>query len=186
MKPCALLLSASLSALALAACGAAPQPAAETGSIAVAEPSAEAGVDAAEVVRVEGIAIHDPWLRQPPPSARVSAGYLRIDNSGAEADRLMAVETGAAGRVEIHAMEEVDGVMRMRKVEGGLDIPAGGHVALQPGGYHLMLMEPREGLQAGQQVDAALVFERAGRVELTFDVRPPGAGAGGHGDGHGH
>ena len=125
-------------------------------------------------------------MRQPPPSAQVSAGYLQIGNPGDEADRLVSVETDAAERVEIHEMDEVDGVMRMREVEGGLEIPAGGQVALQPGGYHLMLMGAREGLEAGQQVDAVLVFERAGRVEVAFDVRPPGAGAGGHGGEPGH
>ncbi len=169
MKRHAPLIPASLLALALAACSPAQQPAAD-----------------AATAQAEGIAIHDPWLRQPPPSAQVSAGYLQIDNPGDEADRLVSVETDAAERVEIHEMDEVDGVMRMREVEGGLEIPAGGQVALQPGGYHLMLMGAREGLEAGQQVDAVLVFERAGRVEVAFDVRPPGAGAGGHGGEPGH
>ncbi|NLB58910.1 MAG: copper chaperone PCu(A)C [Gammaproteobacteria bacterium] len=169
MKRHAPLIPASLLALALAACSPAQQPAAD-----------------AATAQAEGIAIHDPWLRQPPPSAQVSAGYLQIGNPGDEADRLVSVETDAAERVEIHEMDEVDGVMRMREVEGGLEIPAGGQVALQPGGYHLMLMGAREGLDAGRQVDAVLVFERAGRVEVAFDVRPPGAGAGGHGGEPGH
>src|SRR5690606_26223594 len=154
----------------------AQQPAADA-CPALDAPSADAST-----THAEGIAIHDPRLRQPPPSAQVSAGYLQIGNPGDEADRLVSVETDAAERVEIHEMDEVDGVMRMREVEGGLEIPAGGQVALQPGGYHLMLMGAREGLEAGQQVDAVLVFERAGRVQARFEVRPPGAGAGGHGE----
>ena len=182
MKRHAPLIPASLLALALAACSPAQQPAADAGP-ALDAPSADA---ATATTQAEGIAIHDPWLRQPPPSAQVSAGYLQIGNPGDEADRLVSVETDAAERVEIHEMDEVDGVMRMREVEGGLEIPAGGQVALQPGGYHLMLMGAREGLEAGQQVDAVLVFERAGRVEVAFDVRPPGAGAGGHGGEPGH
>ena len=182
MKRHAPLIPASLLALALAACSPAQQPAADAGP-ALDGPSADAAPAAAQA---EGSAIHDPWLRQPPPSAQVSAGYLQIGNPGDEADRRVSVETDAAERVEIHEMDEVDGVMRMREVEGGLEIPAGGQVALQPGGYHLMLMGAREGLEAGQQVDAVLVFERAGRVEVAFDVRPPGAGAGGHGGEPGH
>ena len=180
MKRHAPLIPASLLALALAACSPAQQPAAAAGP-ALDAPSADAAT-----AQAEGIAIHDPWLRQPPPSAQVSAGYLQIGNPGDEADRLVSVETDAAERVEIHEMDEVDGVMRMREVEGGLEIPAGGQVALQPGGYHLMLMGAREGLEAGQQVEAVLLFERAGRVEVAFDVRPPGAGAGGHGGEPGH
>ena len=178
MKTTRALLPCSLLALALAACSPAPRPGEE-----VAEPPVAAADSG--VARSEAITIRDPWIRQPPPSAQVAAGYLRIDNPGPETDRLLAVETGAAGRVEIHEMEEVDGMMRMREVAGGVEVPAAGHVALEPGGYHLMLVQPREGLEAGQRVDATLVFEDAGRVEVSFDVRPPGTVAG-HGDGHGH
>src|SRR5699024_5757776 len=163
----------------------APQPAEDA---ATASTPAPAAVEDAPPAQSEGIAVHEPWVRQPPPSAQVAAGYLLIDNPGREADRLVGVETDAAERVEIHEMEEVDGMMRMREVVGGLEVPATGQVALEPGGYHLMLMGARQDLEAGQQVDGVLVFERAGRIEVAFDVRPPGAGAGGHGDGeaHGH
>lgn len=179
----AFLIPASLLAIALAACGPSSDPGAEPAPAPGAAVPADA---AARTTRADGIEIRDPWLRQPPPSAEVSAGYLLIENRGAGADRLVSVETDAAERVEIHELEEVEGVMRMREVQGGLEVPAGGEVALQPGGYHLMLMGAREGLEAGQQVDGVLVFEQAGRIETTFDVRPPGAGAGGHGEGPGH
>lgn len=181
MNKIAPVLTCSLIALALAACSPAPTPAE---SVEGAAP--EAAVEVPAGTQLEEIVIHEPWLRQPPPSAQVAGGYLRIDNPGAEPDRLVAVETDAAARVEIHEMEEVDGMMRMREIDGGLEVPAAGQVALEPGGYHLMLMEPRADLQAGQQVDAVLVFERAGRVPVTFDVRPVGA-AGAHDEGgHGH
>ena len=182
MKRHPVLVPASLLALALAACSPSPELAEET-----APPAAPATASPAEaipaVAQEEGITIHEPWLRQPPPSAQVSAGYLRIENPGAYAERLLAVETDAAERVEIHEMEEVDGMMRMRELQDGLDVPAGGEVALRPGGYHLMLMGAREGLAAGGKVDATLVFEQAGRVEVTFEVRPPDAGAGDHSEG---
>lgn len=182
MKRQALTIPASLLVLALAACGPAPESAGAAAPAQEATPSADS---AAAVPQAEGVVIHEAWLRQPPPSAEVSAGYLLIRNPGSEADRLVSVETDAAERVEIHEMKEVDGIMRMREIEGGLEIPAGGEVALRPGGYHLMLMGAG-GLEAGQQVDAVLVFERAGRVPVTFEVRPSAAGADGHGHGDAH
>lgn len=181
------LLSCSLLALGIAACSPAPQPAEDAAATAPAPasaaPVAAPAADGAAAARLENIAIHEPWLRQPPPSARVAAGYLRIDNAGPEADRLVAVETAAAERVEIHEMEHVDGLMRMREMAAGLEVPPGG-VALEPGGYHLMLMGARPDLQAGQEIEGVLVFERAGRLAVTFEVRPPDAGAGSHGGEH--
>ncbi|NLG60134.1 MAG: copper chaperone PCu(A)C [Gammaproteobacteria bacterium] len=186
MKRHPILIPASLLALALAACG--PAPDLEEGPAAPVAPAAGSPAEAVPVAgQEEGVTVRDPWLRQPPPSAGVSAGYLLIENPGAYADRLLAVETDAAERVEIHEMDEVDGLMRMREIEGGLEIPAGGEVALQPGGYHLMLMGAGEGVVAGRHVDAVLVFERAGRVGVTFEVRPPGASAAAdRGQAHGH
>lgn len=170
------LIPATLVAFALAACGAAPTPAHDE----AVTPSA----DAAEIAEASGITIDAPWIRQPPPSAPVAGGYLRIDNHGPAADRLLAVETDAAARVEIHEMSHVDGVMRMRQLPDGLEIPAGGHAELAPGAEHLMLIDPQADLTAGQQVHAVLVFEHAGRIEVTFQVRAAdGAAADDH---HGH
>lgn len=175
------LLPCSLLALTLAACSPAPQATEELAEALVA-------AEDAAVPQPESVVVHAPWIRQPPPSAQVAAGYMRIKNPGADTDRLLAVETAAAARVEIHEMEEVDGIMRMREVQGGLEVPASGQVALMPGGYHLMLVEPREGLVAGEQLEATLVFERAGEVPVTFSVRPVDGSAESHdlGDSDGH
>src|SRR5690606_1722726 len=106
MKRQALTIPASLLVLALAACGPAPESAGAAAPAQEATPSADS---AAAVPQAEGVVIHEPWLRQPPPSAEVSAGYLLIQNPGTDADRLLSVETDAAERVEVHEMEEVDG-----------------------------------------------------------------------------
>lgn len=144
-------------------------------SSASAPEEAEAGTDATTMRQAEaGIAIDGPWIRQPPPGGQVAAGYLEIVNHGAADDRLLSVETAAAGHVEVHEILDEDGIARMRRIDGGLEVPAGGRVTLVPGGYHLMLMQPDPGLAAGQRVDAILSFERAGPVETSFEVRTPG------------
>lgn len=141
----------------------------------------------AAATQADGIEVTAPWLRQPVMPGGVAGGYLTVHNAGAQADRLLAVETQAAERVEIHEMQDVDGVMRMRQLEDGLPIPAGGEVALAPGGYHLMLMSTRTDLAAGQQVAATLVFEHAGRVPVQFDIRgPDGAPTGDDATHHAH
>lgn len=100
------------------------------------------------------------------------AGYMQIHNLGDEPDRLIGAETDAAGIVEIHEMAHVDGVMTMRPLPDGLKIPAGDQVALEPGGYHLMLFGLTRDLRSGESYQMTLRFERAGEVTVTVAIRP--------------
>jgi copper(I)-binding protein len=126
------------------------------------------------------IDVHDPWARATPPGASVAGGYLRLHNSGSADDRLVAVESSAAASVEIHSMSMDGGVMRMRRLDAGLPLPAGETVALEPGGLHLMFIRPTQPFAEGAQISATLRFERAGPQVVEFPVR---AGAE---DGHSH
>lgn len=121
------------------------------------------------------VTVAGPWLRATPPGAPVAGGFLTLHNGTAADDRLLAVESAAAQRVEIHEMREQGGVARMRELIDGLPLPAGATAELKPGGYHLMFIQPTRALPAGGQVDATLVFERAGRMPVVFEVRPLGA-----------
>ena len=87
-------------------------------------------------------------------------------------------------------MSMADGVMNMRKVEGGLVIPAGGSASLSPGGFHLMLMGLTAPLKEGQMVPLTLTFEKAGPIEVQLQVDKMGATGPAHGagenEGHQH
>jgi len=109
------------------------------------------------------------WVRNPPPGRDVTAGFLTLHADEA-AGRLIDAHTNAAARVEIHTMEMEDDVMRMRRVEG-LGIPAGGSIALAPGGDHLMLFEIDRDVLATGQVLIELVFENGQTVNQVFEVR---------------
>ena len=102
--------------------------------------------------------------------SRPGAGWLTIRNSGA-ADRLTGVESPAAERVELHTHIHEGGVMMMRRMEG-LDVPAGGRVALEPGGDHLMLFGLKRGLKPGDTFPLTLLFEKAGRITVEMRVAP--------------
>ena len=84
--------------------------------------------------------------------------------------------------VEVHQMSSENGVMQMRQLKDGLNIPAHGSVALSPGGYHLMFTHLTHPLTKGESVKATLNFEHAGPVEVEFNVMGIGAaGTGGAG-----
>jgi hypothetical protein len=105
---------------------------------------------------------------------RMGAAYLTIRNTGETDDRLVAVETPAADRAELHTHVMTDGIAKMTKVEA-VAIPAGATVALKPGGDHLMLMGLSAPLEQGTEFPARLVFEKAGIVEVDIPVGSAGA-----------
>lgn len=168
-------------ALALAACGGKsdhahvaepPTPA------AVATPSSAAA--AHERVTATGV-----WVRALPPGSAVSAGYFTLHNPTDEPLRVVAVESPAAGRVEIHEMRHEGGMMQMRKLEAGLEVAAGGRAQLKPGGTHLMFFEVApERFTEGAELPLTLVLDSGERLDVTAAVRssPPAAEA----DHHGH
>jgi periplasmic copper chaperone A len=145
------------------------------------------GHGAAETITAGDLAISDPWARAMLPGQPAGGGYLGIANEGDDADRLVSATSPRAGRVEIHTMEVVDDIMVMRPLPDGLEIPAGGTVALEPGGLHIMFMEVEQPFAEGDRVPVTLEFERAGSVDATFEVRGRESGGGGHDhDGHDH
>ncbi|MBS4082311.1 MAG: copper chaperone PCu(A)C, partial [Rhizobiales bacterium] len=95
------------------------------------------------------LVISAPWSRATPAGASVAAGYLAVTNKGLSADRLLSFTTDLAGQPEVHEMSNEGGIMKMRPLAKGLAIPAGATVKLEPGGYHLMLMQLKKPLAAG-------------------------------------
>ncbi len=153
--------------------------------IAVAAALAATVLTFAGAAEAGDITIHDAWSRATPPSAKVGAGYMVIENKGAAADRLMGGSTPVAGRLEVHEMTMTGGIMKMRGLADGLEVPAGGEVALKPGSYHLMLLDLKQPLKEGDTVPVTLTFKNAGTMQVDLTVKAVGAGAPGHGAGHG-
>lgn len=116
------------------------------------------------------------------PGAKVGGGFLTIKNGGAADDRLVTVESPLAGRVEIHEMKMENDVMKMRKLEDGVALPAGETVELKSGGLHLMFMDVKTPFVEGNAVPVTLTFEKAGNVEATLPVGSAkgGEATGGH------
>jgi uncharacterized protein YcnI/copper(I)-binding protein len=135
-------------------------------------------------IKAGDLVISVPTIKATPPNAPVSGGYLVIRNDGKEADRIVSGSADFAGKVEIHEMVMDGDVMKMRPVEEGLEIPAGASVELAPGGMHVMFMGLKEQMKPGEKRKATLVFEKAGAVEIEFDVMGLQGGHGGH-DAHG-
>jgi copper(I)-binding protein len=125
--------------------------------------------------KVGPLEIRQPWTRATPPTAQAGGGFLVITNMGNTPDRLIAAKSGAAERVEIHEMKMDGSIMRMRAVEKGIDIPAGGTVDLKPGGLHVMFTGLKAPFAKDAKVPLTLVFEKAGSVDIELPVEAIGA-----------
>lgn len=137
------------------------------------------GAAHAQQAAQSGPTVVQPWARATPGGAKVGAAYMEIKAGAAGADKLLAVSSDAAETVELHNHIMDNGVARMRRVDD-IAVPAGGSVALKPGGYHVMLINLKQQLKAGDKVKLKLKFEKAGAVDVEANVQPIGAqGAGG-------
>lgn len=128
-----------------------------------------------KLVQQVGVSFQDGWLRATPKGAKVAGGFGLILNGGA-ADRLVSASFPTiAGKTEIHEMAVSNGMMTMRPLANGIEVPASGKIELKPGSFHLMLMDLKAPLIEGQSVEGTLVFEKAGPVQVRFPVRAIGA-----------
>jgi len=148
--------------------------------IAVAILAASLSIPAqAEDVTAGSLKISAPWARATPKGASIGGGYMKITNTGSAPDRLVGGASDVSSRFEVHEMSMDNGVMKMRPVGQGIEIKPGETVEFKPGGYHIMFVGLKNGLEKGQHVKATLEFEKAGKVDVDFTVEGIGAQTGG-------
>ena len=121
------------------------------------------------------IVISNPWARATPSGASAGAGYFTVTNTGTTPDRLIAVTSEAASNADIHEMTMANGVMQMRPLKGGLELKPGETVQLKPGGEHVMMTGLKQPLKQGDHFKGTLTFEKAGKVDIEYDVKAIGA-----------
>jgi copper(I)-binding protein len=133
---------------------------------------------------VGSIHISQPWARATPKGAVSGAGYMTVTNKATMPDQLSCVSSDASAQCQIHSMTMEGGVMKMRPVEGGLEIKPGETVTLKPGDFHIMFVNLKQPLEQGKTVKVTLKFQNAGTVDVEYPIAAigapaPGAAAGG-------
>jgi copper(I)-binding protein len=125
------------------------------------------GTDAARL-SVEG-----PWVRTTTGAkdTTMTAAFLTVVNPGDADVRLMGADCADAGMVQLHEMVEQDGTKVMQEATDGVVVPAGSHLHLTPGGYHIMLMQLKRAFAVGDQVALTLRFSDGRTLEVTAPVK---------------
>jgi copper(I)-binding protein len=126
----------------------------------------------AQEAKVGSIKVEQAYTRSTVPGQMAAGGFMRIENKGA-ADQLVSASSPVAGDVQLHEMAMEGNVMKMRQVKD-IAVPAGGSVELKPGGLHLMFMNIKAPLTAGESVPVKLKFAKAGEVEVKMPVNAMG------------
>lgn len=119
--------------------------------------------------------IDDAWVAEAPPVAPVMGGYMKIEN---ETDKLISITSASCPdfeKVEIHEMSMSGGMMKMRQIEK-LDVPANGKVELQPGGYHLMLIKPKQPFKKGDTLTVTLHTAEGQSQAVKMEVKERSSG----------
>lgn len=135
------------------------------------------GVARAHDYRVGSLHIDHPWAVATPNGAKVGAGYLKITNEGTEPDRLVALTSPASRKVTLHGSVREGDVVKMRTLEKGIEIKPGETVELKPDGAHIMFEGLRAPLLEAGRVQATLVFEKAGSIDVDYAIEPMGTKA---------
>jgi periplasmic copper chaperone A len=127
----------------------------------------------AQETKAGDLVISLPWSRAAPKGAEMANSYLTIENKGTAADRLIGGAADVAEKLEILQISLVGGGLTANPVTGGLAIAPGDKLALAPGGYFLALEKLKSALKKGSKVSISLQFEKAGKVDVAFDVLSP-------------
>jgi copper(I)-binding protein len=114
--------------------------------------------------------VSEPWVRATVPQQKASGAFMQVRS--ADAARLVSASSPVAKSVEIHKMEMVGQMMKMREVDG-IDLPAGETVNLASGGYHIMLVGLNKQLKEGENVPLSLLVERKQGKRETVVVNAP-------------
>lgn len=132
-----------------------------------AVPSAPASAPAASCLPK----IEAAWIRMPPAGLPMMAGYARITNPCKAAIAIVGAHSDAFADTSLHETRVEGGVSRMRATPS-LRLAPGGSATLEPGGFHLMLMQPLKPLHAGDHVAVEFTLEDGRRFSVPFQARP--------------
>lgn len=139
-------------------------------------------------VWANSVVVSKAWVRPTMPGQSVAGAYLDI--TAKQAAKLVAVRSALSSDVQIHWMQMDGDVMRMREV-ASIDLPKDATVSLKPGGYHLMLMQLKKPILAGETIPLTLVIETPGKrqtvkVKALAQASPAEASDAAHDHAHMH
>jgi len=117
-----------------------------------------------------GVSVRDAWVREAPPGAAMMAGYMVLKNNTSRSQVLVAARSSGFGTVMIHRTVVKEGLTGMEHAPQ-IELLPNASLLFEPGGYHLMLLNPKRTLHAGDRVDIYLEFRGGLVLPVAYEVR---------------
>ncbi len=117
-----------------------------------------------------GVSVRDAWVRETPPGVAMMAGYMELRNNTSRRQVLVAASSSGFETVTIHRTIVKDGMAGMVQAPQ-IELTPNASLIFMPGGYHLMLMNPKRILRAGDPVVINLEFRGGLVLPIAFEVR---------------
>lgn len=159
LRTCAALTLTGLLGLGLSACGGGGEAASS------ADPTASASASTAGALTAE-----DVWVKA--ADSGMTAAFGHVVNHTDHSVRIIGAESPDAGSVQLHeTVQGAGGSSTMREKEDGFTIEPGQSLELSPGGNHVMLMDLRCALLAGDEAQLVLRTEHDGQLRVSAPIR---------------
>jgi copper(I)-binding protein len=117
-----------------------------------------------------GISVRDAWVRETPPGIAMMAGYMVLQNKTSRSQVLVAARSSGFETVMIHRTVAKEGMTGMEHAPQ-IELLPHASLLFAPGEYHLMLLNPKRPLRAGDRVDITLEFRGGLVLRVAYEVR---------------
>jgi copper(I)-binding protein len=118
----------------------------------------------------ERLTAENAWVPWAPPAIKVHAAYLTVVNRSDGDQLVVGAESPDYERVELHSSSIKDGRSEMRPLDR-IAVPANTRIAFEPGGMHLMLINPKRAYAINDRIRFVLQMQGGERLEASAVVR---------------
>ena len=120
-------------------------------------------------IEINGFKIKNPQIVFKDKNSKIAAAYFEIENQNNFDDRLLSVDGDISKNIQIHNTIMQNGIMKMFKIDDGIELKKNSNFKFEKGKYHIMIMDIVNGVQKTNNY-LHLNFERSKKIKINFET----------------